>query len=256
MPRILRWLAITPPQAGFKPASTETLRVLATLDDTARAASSLGPWLGTNPSAKLFLSSVDFGSRRSGEAGGRRQLLYNCGHRVSPQGLAGRSERMALVGKPRIEGERYQATIPDTLDLADRTELALNGLGGSLNPELDYENYFWIRYSANPAYMYHWAFGPTNEPKFAESFPLMRTACGSDLHLETEYGLMNMLVGPAVPERWSVLRFAQRQAALAHAGTPRIRAVNRGHGERRRQWPDVEGDGHLARARRRSGLGR
>ena len=102
---------------------------------------------------------------------------------------------MALVGKPRIEGERYQATIPDTLDLADRTELALNGLGGSLNPELDYENYFWIRYSANPAYMYHWAFGPTNEPKFAESFPLMRTACGSDLHLETEHGLMTMLAG-------------------------------------------------------------
>ena len=200
MPRILRWLAITPPQAGFKPASTETLRVLATLDDTARAASSLGPWLGTSPSAKLFLSSVDFGSRRSGEAGGRRQLLYNCGHRVSPQGLAGRSERMALVGKPRIEGERYQATIPDTLDLADRTELALNGLGGSLNPELDYENYFWIRYSANPAYMYHWAFGPTNEPKFAESFPLMRAACGSDLHLETEYGLMKMLVGRLSPD--------------------------------------------------------
>ena len=37
---------------------------------------------------------------------------------------------MALIGMPRIEGERYQATIPDTLDLADRTELALNGLGG------------------------------------------------------------------------------------------------------------------------------
>ncbi len=74
MPRILRWLAITPPQAGFKPASTETLRVLATLDDTARAASSLGPWLGTSPSATV-LSSLDFGSRRSDASGHRNDPL-------------------------------------------------------------------------------------------------------------------------------------------------------------------------------------
>ena len=49
---------------------------------------------------------------------------------------------MTTLSKPTIEGERYRATIPDTLDLADRTELALNGLGGSLDPELDYEMYF------------------------------------------------------------------------------------------------------------------
>ena len=85
---------------------------------------------------------------------------------------------MTTLSKPTIEGERYRATIPDTLDLADRTELALNGLGGSLDPELDYEMYFWIRYAAQPAYMYHWAFDATNEPKLAESFPLMRIACG------------------------------------------------------------------------------
>ncbi len=72
MPRILRWLAITPPQAGFKPASTETLRVLATLDDTARAASSLGPWLGTNPSANCsspLWTSAHVGAARPGAAG-------------------------------------------------------------------------------------------------------------------------------------------------------------------------------------------
>ena len=87
---------------------------------------------------------------------------------------------MALIGKPKIEGEHYEATIPDTLDLADRARLALNGLGGCLDPALDYEIYFWVRYCVQPAYMYHWAFDPTNEPKFAESFPLMRTVCGSE----------------------------------------------------------------------------
>ena len=107
---------------------------------------------------------------------------------------------MTTLDKPTIEGERYQATIPDTLDLADRTELALNGLGGSLDPELDYELYFWIRYTAQPAYMYHWGFDPGNEPKFAESFPLMRTACGSDRYLEAEHRLMEVLVGRLSPE--------------------------------------------------------
>ena len=93
-----------------------------------------------------------------------------------------------------IDGERYEATVPDTLDLADRAALALNGLGGSLNPDVGYEQYFWVRYAANPAYMYHWAFDPTCDPKFAESFPLMRAACGSDLHEEAERGLMTTLL--------------------------------------------------------------
>ena len=94
-----------------------------------------------------------------------------------------------------IDGERYEATVPDTLDLVERAELALNGLGGTLDPEMDYEMYFWIMYRARPAFMLHWGFDPDNEPKFAESFPFMRTMTGTDTYREAEQGLMKTLVG-------------------------------------------------------------
>jgi len=35
----------------------------------------------------------------------------------------------------------YQATVPDTLDLAERAELALYGMGATLDPALDYLPY-------------------------------------------------------------------------------------------------------------------
>ena len=42
---------------------------------------------------------------------------------------------------PAYRGERYEATVPDTLDLADRAALALNGLGGTIDPDGDYQMY-------------------------------------------------------------------------------------------------------------------
>ncbi|GEM_PF-3856575 len=33
-------------------------------------------------------------------------------------------------------GNRYEAAVPDTLDLADRAALAIRGMGGTLDPEL------------------------------------------------------------------------------------------------------------------------
>ncbi|MAG34829.1 MAG: hypothetical protein CL878_01045 [Dehalococcoidia bacterium] len=42
---------------------------------------------------------------------------------------------MAETGNFGVGGERYEATVPDTLDLVERAELALNGLGGCLDPE-------------------------------------------------------------------------------------------------------------------------
>jgi hypothetical protein len=42
------------------------------------------------------------------------------------------------VSIPNISGERYAATVPDTLDLAGRGALALHALAGGLDPEHDY----------------------------------------------------------------------------------------------------------------------
>ncbi|MBM3240005.1 hypothetical protein FJZ31_27275 [Candidatus Poribacteria bacterium] len=94
-----------------------------------------------------------------------------------------------------MQEERYETYVPDTLDLADRASLAINALTGALDPERSYEIYFVVRFSANPPYMYHDTTGlPTNNPKFAESLPLMRVMSGSDKNLDIENGMINSMV--------------------------------------------------------------
>ncbi len=91
-------------------------------------------------------------------------------------------------------GTWYEAEVPDTLDLAQRAAIALNGLVGTLDPVADYEIFFRINFAANPPFMLHDTTGlPTNNPKYAESFPMMRVMSGSDQFLDTEQGLMKMI---------------------------------------------------------------
>ena len=47
---------------------------------------------------------------------------------------------------PKPKGERYPATVPDTLDLAERAALAVNALTGAADPKRD-------RYKADRAPM-------------------------------------------------------------------------------------------------------
>ena len=129
---------------------------------------------------------------------------------------------MAVRGDaPNITGKRYEATIPDTLDLADRAKLALNGLGGVLDPERDHLMHFFVRYNTQPPYMYHWAYDYENVPKFAESFPLMRAMCGSDLYLERERKMMSAMVDWLSPDDglyYSIYRPDRPWHSLGHQG--------------------------------------
>ncbi len=129
---------------------------------------------------------------------------------------------MAVSGDaPNITGKRYEATIPDTLDLADRAKLALNGLGGVLDPERDHLMHFFVRYNTQPPYMYHWAYDYENVPKFAESFPLMRAMCGSDLYLEREHKMMSAMVDWLSPDDglyYSIYRPDRPWHSLGHQG--------------------------------------
>lgn len=89
------------------------------------------------------------------------------------------------------KGKFYEATVPDTLDLADRAALAINCLTGALDPDYGYELYFVARFNANPPFMHHEASGlPTNNPKFAESLPMMRLMSGSAQNLDLERRMM------------------------------------------------------------------
>ena len=88
-----------------------------------------------------------------------------------------------------LSGKRYSTTIPDTLDLAERAALAINGIGGCIDPAL---KTMWglVHYCTPTPHLSHWASAEnTCDPKFAESLPLMRLMSGSDqyLGLEAEY---------------------------------------------------------------------
>ena len=80
---------------------------------------------------------------------------------------------------PVHRGERYEDLIPDTLDIQERCALAVNGLTGPTDPDLDHMLYFRVNFSANPPIMGH---GPSDicQTKFMEALPLMRLASGSD----------------------------------------------------------------------------
>lgn len=83
-------------------------------------------------------------------------------------------------------GKRYMAVVPDTLDLAERAELAINGIGGTIDPAMHYTQFFLVRYASKPPYMQHHGADTTCDPKYTESFPMMRLMCGSDRYLDIE----------------------------------------------------------------------
>jgi hypothetical protein len=85
-----------------------------------------------------------------------------------------------------LEGTVYETTVPDTLDLANHARLAVNGLGGNIDPEL-MTMYGQIQFNAPRPYLSHWASAETLcDPKFAESFPFMRLMSGSDQYADLE----------------------------------------------------------------------
>lgn len=77
-----------------------------------------------------------------------------------------------------FKGQRYQAWVPDTLDIQERIVLAVNGLTRATDAAKDYLLYFRVNFRSNPPSMSH---GPSDicQIKFMEALPLMRLASGS-----------------------------------------------------------------------------
>ena len=82
---------------------------------------------------------------------------------------------------PPYAGQTYDDLVPDTLDLAERIELAVNGVTGPTDPQADYEIYFWANFFHQPPVLTHdWS--DLCQPKFMEALPLLRIASGSTLN--------------------------------------------------------------------------
>ncbi len=103
------------------------------------------------------------------------------------------------VRLPGYQGTRYSASIPDTLDLAERARLGVNGLTGPTDPAADYELYFILVLGNNPPYMYH-DFNDHVQIKLYEALPLMRLASGSRQNLHVEQRLMEVLLQMQGPD--------------------------------------------------------
>ena len=118
---------------------------------------------------------------------------------VLSEGAGVAAEKKAAPGEDRLRidypGQRYQAVVPDTLDLAERAALALNGLGGTSDPAMGGLHYFHQYFVCRPPYMNHHGADTTCTPKYMESFPMMRLMCGSGLYAERELVQRQMLVG-------------------------------------------------------------
>ena len=101
------------------------------------------------------------------------------------------------IGAP--PGEHYTATVPDTLDLAERAALAVNALT-NFRPDEGYAITQTFRFSHQPPMI-----GPPNwlTPKFLRTLPLVRLMCGSNQNLDAEKPGVE-----SVPQPNSLRRFA------------------------------------------------
>lgn len=89
---------------------------------------------------------------------------------------------------PGYEGERYEAMVPDTLDIQERAALGINALTELTDPEADYEIYFDVLFGSVPPVMVHDE-ADNCQPKFEEALVLCRLISGNrqNMHVEEKW---------------------------------------------------------------------
>ncbi len=98
---------------------------------------------------------------------------------------------------PRFEGERYQAEVPDTLDLSERADLAIHGITKMLDPETDYLMFDHAWFNRKPPVMtISWPEEILScGNKHLESLPLLRLMSGSTFNIEVDQQFMQSQLG-------------------------------------------------------------
>jgi len=89
-------------------------------------------------------------------------------------------------------GDTYEATVPDTLDLAERARLSVHNLTSNIEPEkfyAVYQSYPIYEKPDSPAGL-TW----TITVKNARTLPYLRTMCGSDENIDVERNIMKALL--------------------------------------------------------------
>src|SRR5262245_4291523 len=99
----------------------------------------------------------------------------------------------AQCGVLKLDGERYEATVPDTLDLAERARLSVNALTGLVDTEHYYDTYHCAHIDFNPAEMSH-RWGAQNQSKIVHALALMRVMSGSTQNDDYDRHMLDSLI--------------------------------------------------------------
>jgi hypothetical protein len=112
-----------------------------------------------------------------------------------------RDERIAPLDVPNINGVYYHDLAPNTLDLAERAELALHVLTENPDPKWDYEIYDFTHFWHNPPFMFHdWNDYVAEQWKFFEALPLLRMITGSDRNQQVDKAWLEIVLRSIGPD--------------------------------------------------------
>ena len=99
----------------------------------------------------------------------------------------------AELPPPSFEGERYEAQVPDTLDLTDRAVFAINAYTRMLDPAMDYRMIGNVNFVRKPPVLINT--GPYDcTSKQLESLLLMRIMSGSRYNIDLDNKLMKSVL--------------------------------------------------------------
>ena len=117
---------------------------------------------------------------------------------------------------PNYQGDVYEAWVPDTLDLAERADLAVNGLTGPTDPNADYEVYWQVNFFRDPPIMFHDV--DDVQPKFMEALPLLRIMSGSAHNNHVDPVWMSTLLRSVGPDGLIYMPLIGRPWAKLYVG--------------------------------------
>lgn len=128
------------------------------------------------------------------------------------------------VTLPPFKGEQYEASVPDTLDLAERARIAIHALTEVTNPEEDFEIYNTNSFATNPPSMEMHCWYPTLLPKFMWALSMMRTMSGSEQNTQVDQrwlevalkmqGSDGLIYAPVKGRPWALNGFQVRDTEL------------------------------------------
>ena len=155
-------------------------------------------------------------------------------------------------------GRRYEALVPDTLDLQDRAALGINGITGPTDPDADYEIYFIAYFGRNKPIMEH-SLDVDCQAKLQESLPLLRLVSGSDLNCHVDpcwmrvmlqmQGPDGLLYHPVKGRPWYCLHGGLDVIHLDPNEKPQGRTPPVGYRPQVRPWPqEIPEAGHVGNA--------